>query len=46
MENEQKSGTEKSQEDSGLWINCRVKETPKGFSIWIPKGAFKEGGEE
>jgi hypothetical protein len=35
---EQKSDTV---EDNTVWIECMVKPTPKGFTIWIPKGAFK-----
>jgi len=27
--------------DDGEWINAMVKRTPRGFSIWIPAGAFK-----
>lgn len=27
--------------DGSIWISCRIKATPKGYAIWIPKGAFK-----
>lgn len=35
--------TQQQDDDNALWINCMVRETPKGFSIWIPKGAFGMG---
>lgn len=28
-------------ENNDIWINALVKRTPKGYSIWIPHGAFK-----
>lgn len=27
--------------DGSIWISCRIKATPKGYAVWIPKGAFK-----
>lgn len=38
---EQKS-VEKQSVLEGTWINALIKATPKGYSIWIPKGAFKD----
>ena len=28
-------------EKQEIWISCLVSKTPKGYSIWIPAGAFK-----
>lgn len=28
-------------EDNTVWLECMIKPTPRGYTIWVPKGAFK-----
>lgn len=30
----------------GVWMECMIKKTPKGFTFWVPAGAFSKADEQ